>query len=234
MTTVAVHPGRSAADAPSSGGLVTTAARLYAEGLRALAHGRPHGLTVRDHDGRTAPLDLDDWHQQERPGDAGLLARCAGPTLDAGCGPGRLAAALAARGLPVLGIDIIPAAVASVRRRGATALRRSMFSRLPGEGRWAAVLLADGNVGIGGDPSRTLRRAATLTSADGRILVELAAPGSTRRFQLRLEQGDRHSQWLDWAQLGADDAPTAAASARLVVRERWEEHSRWFATLVHA
>ena len=31
-------------------------------------------------------------------------------------------------------------------------LRRDLFAPLPGEGRWHHVLLADGNIGIGGDP----------------------------------------------------------------------------------
>ncbi|MFI5953963.1 methyltransferase domain-containing protein [Cryptosporangium sp. NPDC051539] len=211
----------------------TTAARLYAEGIRALAAGRRPSLLVRTEDGSTTPLGLDDWYATECPGDRGLLDRCGGPTLDAGCGPGRLAAALAARGRPVLAVDIVPAAVASARRRGAVALRRSLYARLPGEGRWPVVLLADGNVGIGGDPGRVLRRTAEVIGAGGRVLVEWAAPGRSRRGRIRLESGDRHSEWFPWAEVGADAAARVAALAGLHTADTWEESGRWFAVLTH-
>ena len=48
---------------------------------------------------------------------------------------------------------------------GRPALRRDVFEPLPGTGRWQTVLLADGNVGLGGDPLRVLRRAAELLRA---------------------------------------------------------------------
>ena len=51
-------------------------------------------------------------------------------------------------------------------------LRRDVFARVPGEGRWSHVLLADGNIGIGGDPLRLLERAAGLLAAGGTVLVE--------------------------------------------------------------
>ena len=81
-----------------------------------------------------------------------IVSRCSGPVIDVGCGPGRFVEALAARGLPVLGIDVSGASVGQTRARGASALRRNVFEPVPGEGRWQTLLLADGNVGIGGDP----------------------------------------------------------------------------------
>ncbi|MFG1927279.1 methyltransferase domain-containing protein [Cryptosporangium sp. NPDC048952] len=210
---------------------MTSAARLYGEGIAALEAGRPHRLLIRDERGGIAPLALDDWHRTARPGDHSLLARCVGSTLDAGCGPGRLAAALALAGRPVLAVDIVPAAVSAARRRGAAALRRSVFGRVPGEGRWTSVLLADGNVGIGGDPVRLLRRVAGLIGAAGRIVVELAPPGAGRHYRFRLEHGRRYSEWVPWADLGADEARRAGAAAGLVVDEEWEAEGRWFATL---
>lgn len=53
-------------------------------------------LRQRDDYGSVTPLPLHVWTSEEAPGDAGLLARCRGPVLDVGCGPGRLAAALMA------------------------------------------------------------------------------------------------------------------------------------------
>ena len=43
-------------------------------------------------------------------------------------------------------------------------VRRDVFARVPGEGRWVRMLVADGNVGIGGDPAMLLARTARLLS----------------------------------------------------------------------
>ena len=64
----------------------------------------------------------------------GELADCRGATLDPGCGPGRLTAALAGRGVPTLGIDAAAAAVAWTIERGGRALRRDIFEPPPGGG----------------------------------------------------------------------------------------------------
>ena len=95
-----------------------------------------------------------------------------GPTIDLGCGPGRLVADLVQRGVPALGVDQSATAVGLARRSGAPALRRDVFEPLPGTGRWQTVLLADGNVGLGGDPRRVLRRAGELLRAGGRCVAE--------------------------------------------------------------
>ena len=102
-------------------------------------------------------LRLDDWNRPADDHEHEVLARCVGPTLDVGCGPGRLTAALAERGQVALGIDVVGDAVGQTLQRGGSALRRSVFDPVPGEGRWRTVLLADGNVGIGGDPVALLR-----------------------------------------------------------------------------
>ena len=64
-----------------------------------------------------------------------------GPTIDLGCGPGRLVARLIERGVPALGVDQSATAVGLARRSGAPALRRDVFEPLPGTGRWQTVLL---------------------------------------------------------------------------------------------
>jgi SAM-dependent methyltransferase len=123
-------------------------------------------------DGSRKPLPVDGW-LSESPGDKSILDRCEGPTLDIGSGPGRLTVALAERGIPALGIDITPYAVDLARSSGALVMQRDVFDRVPGTGRWTTVLLADGNIGIGGDPAALLRRVAELLAPQGRALVEL-------------------------------------------------------------
>ena len=157
---------------------------LYEEALRG---GRP--VEIEHADGRRRPLPLRDW-LAPRAGDGGLLARCEGATLDVGSGPGRLTAALARRGLPVLGIDVAPSAVALTVAAGAPALCRDVFGAVPGTGRWRTVLLADGNIGIGGDPAALLRRVLALRAPGGRVLIEVEPPGAGSRTEpLRLRSG---------------------------------------------
>jgi SAM-dependent methyltransferase len=166
-------------------------------------------------------------------GDGALLDRCAGPTLDVGCGPGRLAAALVARGLPALGIDVSAAAVDLAHARGATVLRRDVFGPLPGEGRWHRILLADGNVGIGGNPVRLLRRCRRLLTATGRILVELDpphVPSWSGRVRLATAGGELSAPF-PWAYVGAADLAALAHAAACAVHASWTEAGRWFASL---
>ena len=94
--------------------------------------------------------------------------------LDVGCGPGRIVAALTDHGRLALGIDIAEHAVALTRGRGTNALRRNVFDPLPGEGRWATVLLLDGNVGIGGDLDALLRAGdAPCSRRTAGVIVEI-------------------------------------------------------------
>ena len=126
-------------------------------------------------DGRRTPLRAEEWTRAV-PGDGSILDRCKGHTLDVGSGPGRLTVALAERGVPALGIDVTPYAVWLARSSGALALRRDVFGTVPGTGRWATLLLADGNIGIGGDPGTLLRRVAELIMPGGQALGEVEPP----------------------------------------------------------
>lgn len=181
-------------------------------------------------------LPVEEWTREPDAGDRALLQRCTGPTLDVGCGPGRLTAGLAAAGHPVLGIDVVPEAVAATVARGGSALCRDVFGPLPGEGRWSSVLLADGNIGIGGDPLALLARLRRLVAVDGRIVVELRPPRTRSRAltaRLRCECG--LSATFPWAVVGVDAIPALAGEAGLRVRliDRLPGvGSRWFAVLV--
>lgn len=212
---------------------------LYGETLDGQTGGRPR-TEIEHADGSITPLWADDWRRL-RPGDASLIDRCSGPTLDVGSGPGRLAVALAERGVPTLGIAAAPHAVLVARSAGSLTLLRDVFSRVPGTGRWTMVLLADGTIGIGGDPSELLGRVAELLAPSGRALVEVQPPGrELRRERVRLRHfrgcghGHQAGDWFPWAQVGADDLSGIAAEAGLPVAETWSSGGRWFATLAKA
>jgi SAM-dependent methyltransferase len=182
-------------------------------------------------DGSRMPLAVDGW-LNEIPGDESLLDRCDGPTLDIGSGPGRLTVALGERGIPTLGIDITPYAVGLARSSGGLVMLRDVFGRVPGTGRWVTVILADGNIGIGGDPAALLRRAAELLAPEGRALVELEPPGSPlRQEQVRLCYADLASAWFPWAFVGTDDIEDVARDAGLGEVETWTVEGRWFASI---
>jgi SAM-dependent methyltransferase len=181
--------------------------------------------------GERIMLPVERWREAPQGGDELLLAHCSGPTVDVGCGPGRLTVELVRRGVVALGVDVSAVAVRLTRDRGAPAIRRDVFGRMPGEGRWRHVLLADGNVGIGGNPVRLLCRAGELLRRGGSALVEIDPPGSgLRRDRVRVS-GSR-SGWFPWAWLGADAVEQTAHEAGLDTRWIRSQGSRWFAELV--
>lgn len=190
------------------------------------------GTQVIDRAGRRHPWPTALWSGAVSRGDEALLSACTGPTLDVGCGPGRLTAALTGRGVPALGVDISAVAVRLTRERGALALQRSIFDPLPAEGRWRDLLLADGNIGIGGNPVVLLRRCAELMIDGGSVLMDLAEPGSGLLLEeLRLVESGRISPPFRWCRLGVDALGTVAAAADLVVRDVWLADDRWQAAL---
>ncbi len=178
-------------------------------------------------------LPVSKWTQEADADDHLILRHCEGPTLDIGCGPGRLAAALADAGHVVLGIDVVHEAVGQTRERGVSALRRDVFDDLPGEGSWCTALLADGNVGIGGDPLVLLRRVRDLLETGGRVVVELAAPGvRSQTTWAALEADGTRSRPFRWSIVGVDDIELLAAEAGLYVRDVWAVGTeRWVAVL---
>ena len=187
-------------------------------------------VEIEHEDGRRERLPVDQWCDG-RPGDDALLDRCTGPTLDVGSGPGRLTVALAERGLPALGIDVTPYAVEMTRAAGGLALLRDVFDRIPGAGRWQTVLLADGNIGIGGDPAPLLRRVADLLDRRGRAIVELGETTHTEWIRLRDERQRQASDWFRWSHVGADAIGGYAEAAGLAVDGIWTEAARCFAEL---
>ena len=111
-----------------------------------------HGLADVPH-----PLPMRRWAGLADASDEAVLAHCRGPVLDVGCGPGRMSGHLAARGVQVLGLDLVPEAVAATRSRGASAVHRDVFDALPGAA--AAASTASSTVST----SRSTAAVATCT-----------------------------------------------------------------------
>jgi len=178
-------------------------------------------------------LDVETWRVEATAQDVQLFVQpCTGPTLDIGCGPGRLVAALTDRGIEAMGVDASASAVREARSRGALAVRRNLFDRLPGEGRWQHALLADGNIGIGGRPTTLLRRVGELLAPGGTALVEVAAPGrGLVRERRRLRVDGRLGPAFDWAVVGLDGLQRSLPGTGLVFVAAVEADRRWVATL---
>jgi len=161
--------------------------------------GGPHWLHLDD--GRHQELPVTRWLGEPDGADELMLACCRGTTLDIGCGPGRLTGTLRTRGAPVLGIDVSQRAVRLTEDRGGVALHRDVFDPLPRQGAWDHVLLADGNIGIGGDPPQLLRRVRHLLTSGGSAIVEVEPPGAgMHRGAARIGAGPA----FPWARVGAD------------------------------
>lgn len=178
------------------------------------------------------PLPMTHWRATATESDRAVLAHCVGATLDVGCGPGRMTEALMLGGHAALGVDVVAEAVDQTRARGAMALLRDVFSPLPAEGRWQSALLADGNVGIGGDPPRLLRRVASLLVQHGRVVLDLAQPGvGLRTRMVKIESGRRRSLEFPWTLVGPESLGRVARPAGLFVHGLHQHDGRWFAVL---
>jgi SAM-dependent methyltransferase len=193
----------------------------------------PGVATLRDRLDRTVALPVGRWFGAIEDVDERVLDTVAhGPVLDVGCGPGRHVAALAARGIPALGIDITTGALDVARGRGACVLRRSVFDRVPAAGRWASVLLLDGNVGIGGAPRALLRRVRELLRPGGIALVELDAPSERRAPRVvHFEVDAVRGPWFTLSVVTVEDLGNLAHASAFVARSVWHDEGRWFAAL---
>ncbi|WP_333769422.1 class I SAM-dependent methyltransferase [Streptomyces sp. IBSBF 2435] len=187
-------------------------------------------------DGWLLPLDVERWCAAPDAADRAVIAACAGTTLDIGCGPGRIVAALARQGRNALGIDISPTAVNRTRAAGGTALVRSVFDPLPQEGRWHTALLIDGNIGIGGDPTALLTRARHLVRPDGLAIVETAPRGIAddldERTHVRLHDGTgAHGATFPWSRVGPSALIRHADTVGWAPVSSWTTGDRRFVVL---
>lgn len=220
-------PRPQATHAPSHDG--TWSADPYAQALRT----GQGPLFLRRADGWLLLLELERWCAAADAADLEVLRRCEGAVLDVGCGPGRLVAALGARGRRVLGIDVSEAAVARTVALGGQALRRSVFESLPGEGRWGTALLIDGNVGIGGDPQALLDRMSQLLAPGGLLIAETVTdPDIDERVQVRVTDArGATGNPFPWARLGSPALLRHAARTDWAPVDQWTAGGRSFVSL---
>jgi len=208
---------------------------VYARGLALAGRGGAGGGELRlvGADGQIEVQDVARWVGVADAVDARVVRRCAGPTLDLGCGPGRLTVELASRGVRALGVDVSPYAVAAARRRGAVVIEGDVFGPLPGEGGWGSALLADGNVGIGGDPERLMLRVAALVRPGGRAVVEVSPRDVDLRGGVRIAlAAGPASTPFPWATLGAPALRRVAAVTGWAPADQWDDGGRRFVVLL--
>lgn len=179
-------------------------------------------IDLVDQSGAVQPMAMRRWTGPVDIADQVLLLNhCHGRTLDVGCGPGRMVEGLTALDVPAIGIDISPEAIRLARSRGALAILRDVFARVPGEGRWDVALLADGNIGIGGSPERLLRRVHQILRPGGRVVVELDPEGTDvvhQRWRLRV--GEHLTPEFDWAVVGIDAIDRLAHATGFITEDR--------------
>lgn len=199
-------------------------------------------LTLRECEDDDGPCDGTDvtsfdvgrFHRDATVAERRLLRGLIGPLIDLGCGPGRMVKAATRSGISSLGVDLSTDAVDAAILDGLAVLRRSVFEPLPLEGRWASALLLDGNIGIGGDPTRLLARCAQVLAPDGVLIVE-AHPDADRDHTFDgtvTDQDGRTSDRFAWAEIGARALADRSTATVMRFDECWIADERTFCRLV--
>ena len=140
-----------------------------------------------------------------------------GPTIDLGCGPGRLTAELARRGVRTLGVDLSGEAVEAAAARCAPVLRADLFGPLPGEVTGAQRCWLTGTWESAAHP-RPAPSGARPVTPGGRVVLDCASPGTGVRLRVvHLRAGGLTSEPFPWAEVGVDALGSLATDAGLVL-----------------
>lgn len=198
-----------------------------------LEAGTRTAATLHTSCGRELAIDWERWTATADEADLDVLRRVPGPVLDIGAGPGRMVVAMQQLGIDGMGIDTSAEMIEHARQRAATVVHADVFSAVPSEGRWRTALLLDGNIGIGGDPTRLLIRVTRIVSSDGHLVVETAPPTSRTSGRLaRVAHAAGTTEWFPWAVVTADELPAYAEDSGWRTAQRWTRDNRFFTTLV--
>ena len=189
-----------------------------------------------DQEPKTVAMDVGRWSADADIIDLQLLASVRGPVLDVGCGPARMVRAARELGMDALGIDVSLAAVELARSNGIQVMHRSVFEPLPDEKTWQTILLVDGNIGIGGDPTLLLSRCHELISPDGEVVVELHSDDDhDRTYTGRLiDSSGGVSASFPWAEIGLNGLVERAELVGLSLRQSWSAGGRSFCRLANS
>lgn len=164
------------------------------------------------------------------------LAR-GGPVLDAGCGTGRYALALASYGLPVHGIDASAAMIARLRAKpggDAVGLTLGDFAQVSAPDRYQLVICMVDTLALLPDrdtQARAVARLAAGVADDGALLVETTVPDDEKiiaqmDYVLETCAGPRHYA-PRVCPVALDDLDAWASGAGLAPYTRWRD---WHAT----
>jgi SAM-dependent methyltransferase len=174
------------------------------------------------------------WPDAERT----VFGHVRGRVLDIGAGAGRHSLEAQRQGLDVVAIDVSPGAVEVCRRRGVEDVRLLPLAAVDESlGVFDTVLMMCGNFGLVGNAEAaalTLRRLHTMTSAQGRIVLdsvdpyrdadaeEIAYQARNReagrmpgQVTMRIRYGERATPWYDLLNV------SAAELAQLVAETGW-------------
>lgn len=180
-----------------------------------------------------------------------------GRVLDVGCGAGRHAVVLAAKGVKVTGLEPSPGAAALARERGVPVVEGSIHEHPRDMGRYDTILLLGNNLALLGGrdtAAQVLDNLARLAAPDGTILGIGMDPYTTTepahlRYHDLNRQRDRHpglirmrvrhadiaTPWFDYLFVSADelrdllaDSPWQLASVDT------QGGTSYLATLTHA
>ena len=231
LTPDALSDTGTAVDATfGSGGAEPYARALRRDGRLRMVRADGDLLDELEHDDDA--FDVAKWSADADLADLSTLDG-ATSVLDVGCGPARMVRAAVGRGLRALGVDVSPVAVELARAAGLPVVAGSVFDALPHEGDWDAVLLLDGNIGIGGDPTALLARCGAVASVTGGVVVETADDATADEVYLARVVDDRGSESdpFPWAEVGAEALAGHARRAGLSVVQTWCVDDRTFCRL---
>jgi SAM-dependent methyltransferase len=194
---------------------------------------------ITAHDAGKYFVGPDEWS----PVDRWACEQAAGRVLDVGCGAGRHAVPLAARGLDVVGLDVSPGAVEVTTRRGANAVLGTVERLPPHIGTFDTLLLLGAGFGLLGNPGRAaavLANLAAVTRQGGQLIGTGHDPhhdDANRDYhewnrqrgrlagqrRIRIRDGHMMTGWFDYLFASVDEVRQLFAGTPWQVSEVYED-----------